>query len=126
MKSMTRILSLALAVILALSLCAVGAFADDAPPSAEPEGETTTEATPAPEVGTPTPAETTAPTATPTPAPTAEPTAAPTEAPQDSPGTRPGLPRKSIPPVKTSRILRNLGARAFLKDPTIPRRAAPY
>ena len=33
--------------------------------------------------------------------------------------------QKSIPLVKTSRILRNLGARAFLKAPTIPRKAAP-
>ena len=85
MKSMTRILSLALAVILALSLCAVGAFADDAPPSGEPEGETTTEATPAPETETPTPAETAAPTATPAPAPTAEPTPAQTAAPTETP-----------------------------------------
>ncbi len=82
---MTRILSLALAVILALSLCAVGAFADDAPPSGEPEGETTTEATPAPETETPTPAETAAPTATPAPAPTAEPTPAQTAAPTETP-----------------------------------------
>ncbi len=82
---MTRILSLALAVILALSLCAVGAFADDAPPSAEPEGETTTEATPAPEAGTPTPAETAAPMATPATAPTAEPTPVPTAAQTEAP-----------------------------------------
>ena len=85
MKSMTRILSLALAVILALSLCAVGAFADDAPPSAEPEGETTTEATPAPETETPTPAETAAPTATPAPTPTATPSPVPTAAPTETP-----------------------------------------
>ena len=85
MKSMTRILSLALAVILALSLCAVGAFADDAPPSGEPEGEPTTGATPAPETETPTPAETAAPTATPAPTPTAEPTPVPTAAPTETP-----------------------------------------
>ena len=121
MKSMTRILSLALAVILALSLCAVGAFADDAPPSAEPENETTTEATPAPEAETPTPAETAAPTATPATAPTAEPTASPTEAPQDSPGISPEV----DPPSENEPYFEEPWGEGIFEGPNNPPEGSP-
>ena len=121
MKSMTRILSLALAVILALSLCAVGAFADDAPPSGEPEDETTRSATPAPETATPTPEETAAPTATPATAPTAEPTAAPTEAPQDSPGTSPEV----DPPTENEPYFEEPWGEGIFEGPNNPPEGSP-
>ena len=85
MKPVKRFLFLALAVILALSLCTVGAFADNASPSTESVGEMTRSTTPAPETETPTPAETAESTASHAPIPTAEPTPATTEAPTEEP-----------------------------------------
>ena len=85
MKPVKRFLFLALAVILALSLCTVGAFADNASPSTESVGEMTRSTTPAPETETPTPAETAESTASHAPLPTAEPTPATTEAPTEEP-----------------------------------------